>query len=365
MSTTEANKEAYVQDETAAVNGTGPAGKRTFGQKMKRHCARFWWLWFIVFAIVVLVIVLPIVYVGYPNKAQSAINKAKLEPQSMALLNPAPDSFDLQLDNMFISHSGMSAHLDKFTGDLRLPDSDKAFCRINVPSITAANGSIAHIEQRVQIADHDQFNEYAKTVLLSDEYSIYLKGKGGFKYGSLPKTNVKYNKKITMKGLNSLKGLTVSDFTILTTSQPDGANANGTVMIPNPSVATYQLGDVGLTMSVDGLPVGNSTLKSVLLKPGNNTFTMRATTNQTAVVGLIFTNYKSGILPIDIVGNSSVYDGQHLEYYEKALSSNKVQIKLDVIKALDEAGLAGLLGINTTSSSSSSTSSASSSATSS
>lgn len=59
MSTTEANKEAYVQDETAAVNGTGPAGKRTFGQKMKRHCARFWWLWFIVFAIVVLVIVLP------------------------------------------------------------------------------------------------------------------------------------------------------------------------------------------------------------------------------------------------------------------------------------------------------------------
>lgn len=118
----------------------------------------------------------------------------------MALLNPAPDSFDLQLDNMFISHSGMSAHLDKFTGDLRLPDSDKAFCRINVPSITAANGSIAHIEQRVQIADHDQFNEYAKTVLLSDEYSIYLKGKGGFKYGSLPKTNVKYNKKITMKG---------------------------------------------------------------------------------------------------------------------------------------------------------------------
>lgn len=140
------------------------------------------------------------VYVAYPNKAQSAINKAKLEPQSMSLLNPAPDSFDLQLDNMFVSHSSMKAKLDPFTGDLRLPDSDEAFVRINVPAIEAANGSIAHIEQRVQIANMDQFNAYTRKVLLSEEYSIYLKGKGGLKYGSLPKTTVKYNKKITMKG---------------------------------------------------------------------------------------------------------------------------------------------------------------------
>ncbi|EXJ91011.1 hypothetical protein A1O1_04118 [Capronia coronata CBS 617.96] len=291
------------------------------------------------------------VYVAYPHKAQDAINKAKLEPQSMSLLNPAPDSFDLQLDNMFISHSSMKAGLDPFTADLRLPDSDDAFVRINVPAIEATNGSVAHINQRVRIANMDQFNQYVKKVLLSDTFSIYLKGKGGLKYGSLPKTTVKYNKKITIQGLNGLNGLTLSDFTILTSSQPDGANANGTVMIPNPSIATYQMGNVSLTMSVAGLPVGVATLPDVLLKPGNNTFNMRAVTNQTAVVGLIFTDYKAGILPVDIVANGSVYDGQHLNYYEQALRTNNVTIQLDVIKALEDAGLAELLGITNSTSS--------------
>ena len=33
--------------------------KRTFGAKVKRSCARFWWLYLLVVIIVVLVIVLP------------------------------------------------------------------------------------------------------------------------------------------------------------------------------------------------------------------------------------------------------------------------------------------------------------------
>ncbi|EXJ92747.1 hypothetical protein A1O3_01299 [Capronia epimyces CBS 606.96] len=348
---TEGGKETYVEDEGAAgPNGAGAVkAKPPFKQRAKRHCLRFWWLWFIIFAIVVLVIVLPIVYVAYPNKAQKQINKAQLVPQSMSLLDPAPDSFDLQLDDMFQSKSSMTARLDAFTADLQLPGAHVPFVRIDVPAIKAANGSVAHVHQRVQIANTDQFDQYTKTVLLSDEYSIYLKGKGGLKYGSLPKTTVKYNKKITIKGLNGLKGLTLTDFAILTTTQADGANANGTVTIPNPSIATYQLGNVSLAMSVAGLPVGTATLPDVLLKPGNNSFPMRAITNQTAVVDLIFTNYKSGILPIDIVGNTSVYAGKHLPYYEQALQANNVTIRLDVIKALEDAGLAQYLGINTTS----------------
>jgi hypothetical protein len=33
--------------------------KKTFGSRLKRSCARFWWLYLLAFAIVVLVIVLP------------------------------------------------------------------------------------------------------------------------------------------------------------------------------------------------------------------------------------------------------------------------------------------------------------------
>jgi t-SNARE complex subunit (syntaxin) len=33
--------------------------KKTFGSRLKRSCARFWWLYLLAFAIIVLVIVLP------------------------------------------------------------------------------------------------------------------------------------------------------------------------------------------------------------------------------------------------------------------------------------------------------------------
>jgi hypothetical protein len=43
----------------------GGTGKRTFGQKFKRSCARFWWIYLFVFIAVVLVVVLPM-YVDAP-----------------------------------------------------------------------------------------------------------------------------------------------------------------------------------------------------------------------------------------------------------------------------------------------------------
>lgn len=42
-------------------------------------------------------------------------------------------------------------------------------------------------------------------------------------------------------GLNSLKGFNVTDFQILLDKQPDGANTNGTVYIPNPTVMTLEM----------------------------------------------------------------------------------------------------------------------------
>lgn len=44
------------------ANGDTTSGfvkKESFGSKAKRHCAKFWWLWLIIFAIIVLIVVLP------------------------------------------------------------------------------------------------------------------------------------------------------------------------------------------------------------------------------------------------------------------------------------------------------------------
>ncbi len=45
------------------------------------------------------------------------------------------------------------------------------------------------------------------------------------------------------------------------------------------------------------------------------------------------------MLPIDIVGNSSEYDGVHLVYFEKALASMTQHVNLNVGAALEKVGL--------------------------
>ncbi|KIW16576.1 hypothetical protein PV08_03764 [Exophiala spinifera] len=318
--------------------------------KVKRHCGRFWWIYTIIFIVVVLVVVLPIVYVAYPHKAQSAINKSTLLVTSQALLNPAPDHFDLDLNSIFLSNSSLHAKLDPFLADLCLEDSEIPFAQLSIPAIEAANGTHEHVSQTVQIKNKDQFYDYARTQLASEEYTVYLKGKGGLKYGGLPKTTVKYNDKIVLKGLNGLEGFNVTDFNLIMTAHPDNYNSNGTVLIPNPSVTTYEMGNMTMDMYVGNVSIGNSTLENVVLRPGNNSIPLLALTNQTAVGLLLFTNYKSGIFPIEIVNRGVVSNGQHLPYYEQPLQAKNLTVKLNVIDVLERAGLAQALGINTTSS---------------
>lgn len=115
----------------------------------------------------------------------------------------------------------------------------------------------------------------------------------------------------------------------------------GMIYIPNPTVMTITMGNVTFNNYVDDEFIGTSSLSDLILKPGNNTLPMRSTVNQTLVIEKVTGTYKDGMLPIDIVGNSSVYNGQHLEYFEKALQSNRQHIVLNVGAALAALGGGG------------------------
>jgi hypothetical protein len=143
-----------------------------------------------------------------------------------------------------------------------------------------------------------------------------------------------------MAGLNKLNGFAITNFTILLKPEDDGSNLLGEVYIPNPSVMTLAMGDVVMNLSVDGKPIGNSTISNLTLKPGNNTVPMRSITDQGTVITMITTKYTNGILPVDITGVSSKNSaGETLAYYEAAIASNTLHVQLDVGKKLQEIGL--------------------------
>lgn len=114
----------------------------------------------------------------------------------------------------------------------------------------------------------------------------------------------------------------------------------GFVQIPNPSVMTIALGNVTMNLSVNGTAIGYSLIPDMLLKPGDNNCSMQSTVDQIGVIQLIHDTYHDGVLPLEIVGNSSVVEGgKHLEYFEEAIKSNVINVKLDVGPALKAIGI--------------------------
>jgi hypothetical protein len=143
-------------------------------------------------------------------------------------------------------------------------------------------------------------------------------------------------------GFNSLPNFAVSSLKILLTPQSDGTNLLANVSIPNPTVQTIQLGDLAMSLSVPGsksntpsTPIGNAHLSNVTLVPGNNTLPLRATTNETLVLGLVQANpaYLKG-LPVDIAVQNSTMNGVVIPYFTRALQANPLHVSLDVAQAI-------------------------------
>jgi hypothetical protein len=115
----------------------------------------------------------------------------------------------------------------------------------------------------------------------------------------------------------------------------------GRVQIPNPSVMTLDLGNVTMDLSVNGTAIGTALLPNLILYPGANNVSMQSTVKQVTVIGLVKSSYQNKIIPLDIVGNSSVstQNGQHLTYFEEAIKSNTIRVDLNIGPALAAIGL--------------------------
>ncbi|PNS15937.1 hypothetical protein CAC42_4338 [Sphaceloma murrayae] len=310
---------------------------------LKRHCARFWWIYVIAFIIAVLAVVLPLIFVAYPRIAQNGINNARLVPSAQILRNPAPGAADLTLDSFLLTDSSLHPDLDSFDASFYLEGRQEPFITATIPAIKAENGTVARIQQRIQITNLAEFTRYTGTLLSAQNFVVYLKGRGGLKQGALPKTNVNYDQRITLSGLNSLQGLEITYFR-LGEDLPYGSNAFGNVTIPNPSVTSASFGDVTLDLFVDGNPIGNTTVPDLNLAPGNNSYPLYATVNTTAIAGVLQSpRYRCGVINLEIRGNQSVFDGAVIPYFTQPLQSSTQRTMFNLTDTLNAAGFGFLV----------------------
>lgn len=319
-----------------------PPGKK--GGRIRNHCRKFWWCNCLVLIVIVLVVILPIIFVGVPNKAQHDINASTLEVTGQEVTNPTSDSVQLKIDTLIKSDSKFHPTIDGFRAALSL-QGQEPFLYVDVPQAKSEGETRITIDQNVKLASLERFSTYTKTVLASESFEVHMDGNTNIHISGLPAANVNYNKVITMKGLNKLAGLNITDLKVLSGKDqilPDGSNLLGNVHVPNPSVMTLDLGNVTLDLSVDGLAIGNALIPNLTLKPGNNVVPLQSKVNQLSILSFVTgptAKYTNGVLPLSVVGNSSIRNGEHLTYYEDALKSNTIKLDLNVVDALAAIGV--------------------------
>jgi len=295
----------------------------------------------IIFCLVFLIIALCLVYVAMPHIAQHGVNESHLELTDLEFLNLTPDTVVLTQKAILHSPSIYTPTLDPFNATLWLVTNGTfATAPLNIltmPRIHAlhpkSNASV--VNQEVTLLSQDQIAEYATQVLSNKNVSTALTGKTKLHEGHLPVLNINYNTTTTYAGLNGLAGFNVTGAKVNISAAAGEPNFSGFAYIPNPSIITVAMGNVTLSLATAKTGIlGNSTILDMTVAPGNNTLPMTAFINQTQIISAMDSE---GYVDLIITGTSSVYNGQHITYYEKALASNVLHLSMNVKQILADS----------------------------
>lgn len=316
-------------------------GQVGFGQKVKRHCARFWWLHLIIFCVVFLIVALCLTYVGMPKIAQKGVDESSLEFTNLEFLNPTPESIVLTQNSILHSPSIYTPTFDPFNASLYLVvdgiyDVDPMMY-IMLPSIHALHpqSNVTIEDQVLSISDLGELTKFATAVLTQENVTTALVGRTQLHEGKLPVNTITFNSSSTYKGLNGLQGFNVTDIKLNLTAPVGQPNLHGYAYIPNPSIMTIEMGNVTLILSTATAGVvGNSTIENMTIVPGNNTLPLTATLDQALVIGSL---NASGFVEMTITGKDVIYNGEHLTYYESAFASNVLTLEMNVEQILADS----------------------------
>jgi hypothetical protein len=180
-----------------------------------------------------------------PRIAQDGVNDSTLTINELQFLEPTPDSLVITQQASIHNPSMYTPTLDPFTVQSYLVSNGTygadSLIDIAMPKIhVKKNVNVSTENESVKINNLDAVTNYCIAVLTQEEVTSALVGRTDLHLGSLPKTNIKYNKTTTYKGLNGLKGFNVTDVKINLTAL-SGPNLVGNAFVPNPSVLTVEM----------------------------------------------------------------------------------------------------------------------------
>lgn len=119
----------------------------------------------------------------------------------MIISNPGPNSFHLNQTQVLSSKSSFHPTIYAFSAAISLLGTAYApFGHVQVPRVKADDGAVVQIDQQVKLSNESAFGDFAKAVLLNEEFELNVFGRPGLRQGGLRRIEVEYNKNVSMKG---------------------------------------------------------------------------------------------------------------------------------------------------------------------
>ncbi|KAF2756477.1 hypothetical protein EJ05DRAFT_466828 [Pseudovirgaria hyperparasitica] len=349
----DSSSSAQIIGDAGNVSQVKAISRPTKTQVIKKHIGRFW-VCYGIGGIVLLAIGLPILFlVIVPKIAQRLVDDADLPIYSVTIRNPKANSVVITLATSLKIPKGLTVHLDPLTLQLYRPEEPTfiPFVEVSLPGYKLRGTTNITLEnQLVTIGDIDQFTKFLGNAVANQKFVIAARGKARAHLGALH-ADVTLDKKVTLDGLDNLKGFSIDSATAVFPPEADGTNLRARLTIPNRSTVSFDLGNETLNINgPNGLILGNATVLDVYVQPGNNTFEATGVLDLATLVGNLQTlitywapSLANGNIKLAASGNATIFNGEHIKYYEDILNGLELEGEVPVISLLANS-LGNLLG---------------------
>ncbi|KAJ5465470.1 hypothetical protein N7530_009257 [Penicillium desertorum] len=153
--------------------------------------------------------------------------------------------------------------------------------------------------------------------------------------------DVMFNESVIL-GINGLaKAQFRGSCQLLLSKAPDGALLEAVLDLPNPSLATIEMGDLTLNLYVGPVLIGEVFIPNVTFTPGPNVVSSRIYLDTRKIISNITTIIQSqkdllyrGKLGVRVSGKSTVSNGENLAYFENALSKLQLYSMIPLFRVL-------------------------------
>ncbi|KAJ5288763.1 hypothetical protein N7478_001793 [Penicillium angulare] len=330
-------------EKVETAGGLSLATTQSRKEKFSRHWKRFWCC-YLIGNVIFLAIFLPVFFlVAIPAISQLVVNKSNLVLVSAAVMQPLPNHIQLTLLSALDLKIALPVRIDPIDLNLFIADigADKPWGQANLTGMTIrGNTTLGVTDQSTPLLNTTVWTDYVRQVVNQKETALGVKGTTDSFLGVL-KSKVTMDKSVLSPTLNSFEGFSINDASLIP-AEADGTNLNGTVILPNPSILTLEIGTIVLDVMSGNLTIGNATIENLTLKPGNHSNPLKGSLD----IGIILKHIKqiladqlpsiksSGGLNLTSVTRSVTYNGTEVPYYTEVMSELPLSATVGLLDTL-------------------------------